>query len=135
MVYNAIPRLTPRTLSTVLLLLLLASALPGCVQQSLARWKPNSHYAYPNSNVTELGPVKAKLTTGIGFLFFIPDLATAAMDRQIYQAALDQQAGANLIIDYILVNEMRQVGPLFTWTTIEIDGTAARMEVGEQQLR
>jgi len=116
----------------VLLLLAIVAGISGCTTPYSVRWKTHSHFVYPNANVTELGPVNVKMTVDSSF-FVACDVQTAEMDLEVYQAALSQEEGANLLIDLVVITRVGGV-PFYCWTTMEVDGTAARMEVGEQLL-
>lgn len=103
----------------------LALTMTGCTTQ----WGgivPRSKFIYPNSNVTSLGPVKAsyKKTS-----FFIPPHFDFANAKDTYDKALQQVPGANVIIDYREDTSLSMI-MFFSTITYTIDGTAAKMEVG-----
>lgn len=112
----------------------LAVFLGGCTVGQFHRLGPNSHFAYPNSNVKDLGPVSAKIPGTASWLVF-PSHMTAEIDQKIYDAAMQQVDGANTIIDYVRTTTIRVI-PLLNifWTSERIEGTAARMEIGRQHL-
>jgi hypothetical protein len=80
--------------------------------------------------------VKAKVD-GPGSVFIFSGF-NSDHDAQIYNAALSQVAGASLITDYTRIYKVYMlplpVVPVF-WSTLEIEGTAAKMEVGKQILK
>src|SRR5262245_14596608 len=116
--------------ATILLLVLFSLGSPGCQVAQFTKLGPQTHFDFPNSNVVPLGPVKAKVD-GPGSVFAFPGFSGDS-DAQIYNAALSQVAGASLITDYIRTYKVYTF-PLLPvyWTTLEIEGTAAKMEVGK----
>lgn len=118
----------------VIPLLALLLGLPGCTVGLLLRVEPESHFVYPNSNVKELGPVSAKMTGDFG-LFMPSPLRTSASDEAIYRLALQGSPGADLIVNYVATSTVRTLANLVFWTTHQLEGTAAEMTVGKQQLR
>jgi hypothetical protein len=112
--------------------LLSALTLGGCAMASFAQIGPQSHFDFPNSNVKALGPVKVKVpgrTTA-----FIPPLPKAEDDVMMYNVALAQVEGANIITDYIKIIRIYGLGPIY-WSEYELEGTAAKMEVGQRDLK
>ena len=118
----------------ILLLVLFCLGLPGCQIAQFTRIGPQTHFDFPNSNVFPLGPVKAKVD-GPGSVFAFPGFSSDS-EAQLYNAAISQVAGANMITDYIRTYKVYTF-PLLPvyWTTLEIEGTAAKMEVGKQILK
>lgn len=119
------------------LLALAGAVLGGCVASQSVEIYPESHFIHPNSNVTKLGPVRS--TTRSSVQVFVPSgPRTPATDRKLYQDALAQESEAEAIVDAVLVARQYFLPlwflPVF-WTTYDFQGTAARMEVGEQYLR
>ncbi len=117
----------------------LAVVLPsmGCAVGGGARIQPESHFVFPNSNVQAIGPVRAKLT-GPPTLFVPPPVRTAEIDNQLYQMAMRQQNGADMIIDYVVHTKITLIPIPYVSVYItehEIEGTAAKMVVGSQRLR
>jgi hypothetical protein len=95
----------------------------------------SSHFAFPNSNVIPLGPAKATVVTeqSVG----VPSpLRSGESDLKVFNAAIAQVSGADLLIDWTMKNEIKRAGPLpFYWTVSSVEGTAAKMEVGNKKLR
>ncbi len=122
-----------RTVAT----LFLAALTTACTAASMTRLGPQSHFVYPNSNVKQLGPVKVKKRGDVRL--FVPDnLRTAESDRDLYDAAIRQVQGANLITDYAVTARTKWVYLYYIylfWNEYELQGTAARMEVGQQELK
>jgi len=112
----------------------LAVVFTGCQVAQVTQLGPQSHFAYPNSNVTPLGPAKAKVSGGSGLQMPMP---TSRSDVAVYNKAISQVNGANLVVDYIKTFKVYvfPLLPFFYWSAAEIEGTAAKMEVGKQQLR
>ena len=104
----------------------------GC-STTLGRQVPNSQFAYPNSNVTALGPAQGKV---VKWSFFVPPDLTVADIRGAYNKALAQQQGANILINF-KEDTTFTAFPIIMISAIEykVDGTAAKMEVGTQTLK
>jgi len=107
----------------------------GCTVGYLHRISPESHFAYPNSNVKALGPVTVKMQ-GTSSVFVPPSWMTSDVDVKVYNAALSQVDGADLVIDYIRTTTLKEwPGLPIYWTEERLEGTAAKMEVGKQKLK
>ena len=106
--------------------------LSGCTMQ-YGHQVPNSQFAYANSNVTALGPVKAEITKS---RWFAGPQLTIDDIKGVYNEALGQAEGANILINYKedTFFTMIPVVPL-SFVTYRLEGEAARMEVGRQELR
>ncbi len=116
-------------------LLAMSLLLGACTMASTVRMAPHSHFVYPNSNVTALGPVSSKIRGNIGLA--PQGMRTAELDRRLYQKALSQYQDADLIIDYIVTAELKMIYLMYIqlyYTEYELQGTAARAEVGTQEL-
>lgn len=129
--------MTVTTTHRVLLALTCAGLLSnvvGCTVQSTARIGTESGFVHPNANVKSLGPVKVKMSGGSG-LFIPPAIRSAELDNQLYRTALSQVADANVIIDYVVVTTVKTIGVLPVYfSEVELEGTAAKVEVGQQRL-
>jgi hypothetical protein len=105
----------------------------GCMVGQFYRLGPQSHFAYPNSNVKALGPVKVKTQTKASVM---PQLTTGDNDEMVFNQAIAQVAGANIILDYVRCSTVyKWPGLPIYWTDEEIEATAGQMEVGQQGLR
>lgn len=108
--------------------------LGGCTVANIGKMGPQSHFDFPNSNVVELGPVKATVSGPGGLKMPLP---TSAVEEALFAEAKRQYPGSDLIVDYAYTMRIKTF-PLFPiyWSTLEIEGTAARMvEIGRQDLR
>jgi hypothetical protein len=115
-------------------LIVAALFLSGCTVGVGTRIEPASHFVYPNSNVTKLGPVSSSATGAS--LFVLPPMRSPELDRELYTRALAQQAGADTIVDYVVVSRVTMIPFLNIFVvTHELKGTAAKAEVGRQELR
>ena len=114
----------------------LVSTSVACTAGVGARIQPSSHFIYPNSNVKELGPVKVSMFGGWS-LFMPSPIRTSDIDHKLYNKALAQHEGADMIIDYVVTSEMKFI-PLYMvmiyYTTHELEGMAASAEIGRQHL-
>jgi hypothetical protein len=106
----------------------------GCSVGSGFRLISQSHFDYPNSNVTPLGRVQAEgSTTNL----FYPTVEDLDLMEEVIQAALKQKGG-DVLLDYLWTFKITMVPLLivnvFT-TTYKVDGTAAKMEIGKKPIR
>ena len=111
-------------------LLTIMLAVTGCTITT-GRMSPKAQYVYPNSNVTIVGPVKAEASkTGI----LIPPTLTIDDMKKVYKDALAQASGANVIVNMKEDTSFTSIWIFYT-VTYKIEGEAARMEVGRQELK
>jgi hypothetical protein len=127
-----------RRITLVWLVLIFAGAAPlaGCkslvLQQAILG--PQSHFAFPNSDVKDLGPVRVVVTKPATLDF--PEF-TSEDDLKLYNTALAQVEGANIILDYCKIVRWYTIlvwpyPPIFKiQIETELQGRAAKMEVGE----
>jgi hypothetical protein len=116
-----------KTSSMLVVALACVGFCAGCQYGQISHMGPQSHFDFPNSNVKPLGPVKVtKMPCKAAF-------PTATDDLALYNAALKQVDGADLVIDYVKVIRLYGLGP-FTWCEMDIEGTAAKMEIGTQKI-
>ena len=108
-----------------------AVALCGCLQTSSSRVL-STRFAFPNSDLTPIGPVKNE-TTQFSVLFF-PTMDKAAFD-ELTQGALKQDGGDTLV-DYVLTTTViYPILPIY-YTKYDVEGTSVRVvEIGRQQFR
>ena len=110
--------------------------LGGCQTIATSDIMPASHFAFPNSNVKALGHVSAGVSK---VSIYIPRQITAKDILIAMNNALAQQPGSDLLIDVKTDSKLRIINPLlyfpFYVTSYSIDGTAAKMEVGDQELK
>ncbi len=108
----------------------LIATLSGCSMTS-GSYGINSHFAYPNSNIAPLGHVKASASK-IGII--IPPDFDGEDVILLTQEAIRQQSGADLLINYNLDTKVTSF-PFISKMEITIEGTAAKMEAGTQELK
>jgi hypothetical protein len=117
----------------ILLMLGLSMALvTGCQTAQYVEMGSQSKFTYPNSNVVPLAPVKVEVS-GPGAFLALPDLVTSDNDLKVFNAAMAKVDGSNLIVDYVK-NYRSYYFLFFHWSTLELEGTAAQMTVGKQEL-
>lgn len=116
----------------VAVLVLSVFAMMGCVVGQFHRIGPQSHFAYPNSNIKALGPVSLKMK-GKTSAFAMPTVQSSEIDTKVFNAALSQVEGSNVIIDYMRTTTVYKFGDIH-WTEEYLEGTAAHMDVGQQEL-
>jgi len=104
----------------------------GCTMK-IGMFQPNSNFAYPNSNVEPLGRVTGSASKwGI----FSASIIDKDMLDTAYSNALKQKGG-DLLINYKITSETT-LYPIFIpffKTELKVDGTAAKMTVGKQELK
>ena len=104
----------------------------GC-QTTVGHMVPNSQFAYPNSNVKMLGPVKAEITKTSWLI--APDLKIADL-RKCYNDAMSKASGANILVNYRESTTLT-IYPIIFVSSVKytLEGDAAQMDVGKQQLK
>lgn len=119
----------------LLLTILFGLVLSGCTAGMANRFQPASHFVHPNSNVKILGPVHVSLKSGISIML-PPPVRTAEMDKKLYQMALAQQSGADVIVDFVVTAKITMYPLYITFYKVEyiLDGMAAKKIVGKQEL-
>jgi len=91
---------------------------------------PNSHYVYPNSNITPLGQTSSEIKkTGV----LIPPAFKAQDVDKLYNDALSKHSGSDLILDYSVDTKVTTFF-IFHFLKTTLVGTAATMEVGKQDI-
>jgi hypothetical protein len=110
--------------------------ITGCVAGTAAFLKPQSHFDFPNSNVIPLGKVQGEASKTD---FIIANPFDADVQEEAIQNALKQKGG-DLLIDYVTYYKVTFIPfiPIVNWfyfTTIKVDGTACKMEIGEKTLK
>ena len=94
---------------------------------------PASHYVYPNSNVTPLGQTSASFSK---FSILFPPKFTGEDSEMLFNQALSRYPGADVVLDYKTDTKITMI-PIFVtfWKMdIVVTGTAAKMEVGKQDI-
>jgi hypothetical protein len=124
-----------RTANRALIVLVAAVLLAGngCTMYQFHRLGPNSHFTYPNSNTKALGPVKVKVDGAAAWLR-IPDFLTSDIDQKVYNAAMKQVDGSNVVLDYVRTTTVKEFFGIY-WSEEYLEGTAGRMTVGQQKLQ
>jgi hypothetical protein len=105
----------------------------GC-SAKFGSFEEKSHFAFPNSNVKPLGQVSVEKSKTS---FIIPPSLDAADVRELLGQALQQKAGADLVINYKVDTKITVIPiPIFSifTLTMSLSGTAVSMEVGEKEL-
>lgn len=109
------------------------SLFTGCVIGGTADKLPQSHFSFPNSNVTPIGPARAQSTQTT---IFFPTYITGQLEEDAYRQAL-QGTGGDLLIDGTKWTVVRMIPipyiPVYI-TTYTVEGTAAKMTVGKKEL-
>ncbi len=102
----------------------------GCSIKA-GHFNPESHFSFPNSNVQPLGQVKA---TRSKWSFLFPNV-TGDDTLELMKEAISQQSDADLVVNYVL-DTRTTILPIFIYKTdMVFEGTAAKMIIGEQELR
>ena len=108
---------------------LICSLTSGCMSK-VGGVHPNSHFAYPNSNIETLGHVSAEASR---FSIIIGTVVDKKFVQEVYNKALEQ-SGGDLIINYKFDTEVLMFFPVFL-TTLRLEGTAAKMTIGKKELK
>lgn len=94
----------------------------------------STHFAYPNSNVVPLGEVEGSSTRLCGLLFINWGSAGGDDVDSAIEDAMHAEAGADLLINADVETGQFYFPYLFSTCYASVRGTAARMEVGRQEL-
>ena len=112
------------------ILSLLITTSIGCTME-MGGYGTNSHFSYPNSNVVPLKQVKA---TTSKLSIIIPPSFDGTEIIKLTEDALAQQSGSDLLLNYTLDSKVTSF--IFVHKMdLTITGTAAKMDVGTQQLQ
>jgi len=125
--------ITTRSTAGALLVAMGAVLFSGCSIKMAVR-RTNTQFVYPNSNVSPLGHVKAKSPQSVSI--FIPKFFDAKQIDETTQKALAQRGG-DILVDSKLVVKTIMI-PIFLpimISSLEVEGTAAKMVVGKKELR
>ena len=114
-----------------LLLCLSALLMSGCTQTYLVGFEPQSHFDYPNSNIYPMGHVKGQVSKS-AFLS-MPDMSSA-LKYEAISNALQKQPGSDMLLNSFHTMDLTNHFIINT-ITYRVEGTAARMKAGEQELR
>ncbi len=121
--------------SVCLFLLLVGVSLfaDGCVMPAGGGNVPNSHFAYPNSNIEPLGTGEGSAVEVVQFLGIIPagGDAAGAMETAIQRAI--ETRGGDLLLDYNFGVSMIMLG-VVSLIKVNVSGTVAKMTIGLQTL-
>lgn len=94
---------------------------------------PASHFAFPNSNVVPIGRAKGSHTRLCGLLVVNWGAPDGDDQEEATLEALNR-SGGDILINVRSDNRIFMVPYLFTLCMTKVQGTAARMEVGRQEL-
>ena len=110
-----------------------AFMLGGCQVGQISQLSPQSNFNYPNSNVKPLGPVKVKIPGRTCWMY--PPLPCGDDESKLHNAAIAKVGGATMVVDYVQTVRLYNLYliPLW-WSELELEGTAAKAEVGKQKL-
>lgn len=122
-----------RALSIFVILLMLVPILSSCTTTA-GSYTNKSHFVYPNSNVEPLGNTKATITKSS---FAIPPSLSRKDVENVIDKAISKRSGADILLDYKTNTSISNygLGPLMYYKLeIAVEGTAAEMAVGKQDL-
>lgn len=105
--------------------------LSACTQKVYSL-HPQSHFDYPNSNIRPLASTSGTVSE---ISFLTPNLS-GELERSAIADALNKQAGADILINYIGEQKTTQllILPIYS-ITYTVRGTASATEVGKQYLK
>lgn len=113
-----------------ILMVVISSALMFSCSLEVGTKVTNSHFVYPNSNVTPLGQATAQRNK---MMIIIP----AQMKKKDYDAVFDEAISkyqdGDVLINYGIDTKYTQF-LIFWFTRIKLKGTVAKMEVGKQDI-
>ena len=107
-----------------------ALLLYGCTQTLYMGRAPQVHFTYPNANVTPMNRVKGEFQV---VKFLGTPVVTSDVMKGAYDDALRKASGADVLIN---VDLWQKITPLFLVTIMkfQVEGTAAKQSVGEQEI-
>ncbi|MFA6316734.1 MAG: hypothetical protein WC943_04890 [Elusimicrobiota bacterium] len=116
-----------------LLAALVVASVSGCTMKMGLR-NTNTKFVYPNSNVTPLGPVKA--ATEQRFTVFSAAMFDAKEIDETIAKALAQKGG-DVLVNSKIVYKVTLIPIIlpFMFSSYEVEGMAAKMVVGKQELQ
>jgi hypothetical protein len=109
-------------------------ALAGCSVVQSSNLLPNSKFAYPNSNVTAVGPTSATQSDICMILLPLPSYSSGSVMLKLAEQAA-RQKGGDLLIDAVVTTSVHMYLGLVSVCEVDVAGTAAKMTVGMQQLK
>lgn len=118
-----------KRISTIFIILVFF-VCAGC-SLTMGKFDTNTHFAYPNSNITPLGQVK--VATNKSSILIPPFIAYDDV-KELINKGLAQKPGADLIINYKVDTTVTSYLGLFYTLEVTLEGTAVKMEVGKQEL-
>jgi len=95
---------------------------------------PQTHFAYPNSNVVPLGHAEGKASKLCGIFFITWGSPDGDLAMRAVQKALASKGG-DLMIDARFDSKSFFIPYIVTICSVSVSGTAAKMEVGRQELK
>jgi hypothetical protein len=104
----------------------------GC-SFGFASLAPQSHFAFPNSNVIPLGHAEGSKSKLCGLLFINWGSPDGDDQEEATREALEQAHG-DILINVRTEASTFMIPYLFAICSTKVQGTAAKMEVGRQQL-
>lgn len=114
------------TMGFYCLAVVVLAATTGC-STTFGHFVPNSQFAYPNSNIKSLGPVKAEVEHYSKSL-------TLEDIKKCYNDALAKAPGANILINYREDTTYTSL-PIGYKVKYVLEGEAAQQTIGQQHLK
>lgn len=121
-----------RNISLATALVAASFAVSGCTMMQSGSVVSNTNFAYPNSNVTPIGETSESSFSLCGFLGF-PITDPAEVLATTIDKAVHKRDG-DLLINARVTNTAANIA-IFTFCNTTVAGTAAKMQVGQQELR
>ena len=104
--------------------------LAGCSQTYLTGFRTESHFAYPNSNISPLGYAKGESSPACGLSV---SFVNSGMQEEAVRNALQAKQG-DILVNYLEFTTLTNI-LFFSCTSYSVEGTAAKMVVGTQKLK
>lgn len=118
----------------IVLAITISFCIMGC-SMKMGSFDTQTHFTYPNSNITPLGSVESSRSKTT---FIIPPAISAEDVRGLISEALKKKPGADLIINYGVDTKLTIIPiPIFSIFMLDmtLSGTAVKMEVGRKELQ
>jgi hypothetical protein len=105
--------------------------MSGCSKTYVTGFRTESNFAFPNSNVSPLGATSGSSAPACSLLGV--DFVTSSMQDEAVKNALQKKQG-DILVNYLEFTTMTNL-LILNCTSYSVEGTAAKMTVGMQNLK
>lgn len=112
------------------LCLLVCASLSSCTKTLYVGRLPQTHFSFPNANVTPLNKVKGEASR---VKLLMPPMVNSALVNEAYGSALSKAQGADGLINVDLYQKQTSLFIIHIMKYL-VEGTAVKQEIGKQKL-